>query len=99
MKGISSFKKTQWMYQEVRYIPVENILFESEKLEIKEVKALNSTSDPIMPTTTVGYSKSSFTRNLHLLHVVTNQFPSLRTSWWHIYIYIYTIFDKGLIYL
>lgn len=76
------------MYQEVRYVPIENILFESEKLEIKEVKALNSTSNPIMPTTTVGYSKSSFTINLHLLHVVTNQFPSLRTSWWLPYIYI-----------
>ena len=91
------------MYQEVRYVPVENILFESQKLEIKEVKALNSTSDPVMPTTTVGYSKSLFTRNLHLLHVVMNQFPFPPTSWWlpspTYAIYIYTIFDKGLIYL
>lgn len=33
--------------------------------------------DPVLPTTPVGYFKSSFTRNPHLLHVLTNRFPSL----------------------
>ena len=99
MKGISSLKRTQRTYQKARYVPVEDILFESEKSETEEAKAPNSTADPVLPTTTVGYSKSSFTRNPHLLHVLTNQFPSPPTSWWlpsptyAIYIYIYIYFN------
>ena len=100
MKGISSLKRTQRTYQRARYIPVEDILFESEKSETREAKTPNSMADSILPTTTIGYSKSSFTKNPHLLHVLTNQFPSPPTSRWlpsptyaiYIYIKIYILY-------